>query len=226
MKILSFILWSSLALTATAVNTLAQGHSHKNQSQKDSKKGENNDGKHRHDKMIKAERMGNEEHHHRDEVRPQHAPFVPFSRTNITVVKQRNVRMFQTLPDGYSSTIFGGRNFYHYGGRYYGYSGNMYSMVAAPIGIHLRLLPVGTRRVFIDGVPHSYYAGVYYRGIGGNEYEVVEPSIGTIVPELPDDNVEEVMLNGQRLYEYDHILYKSVVTKNGVQYEVVGKLGD
>lgn len=175
--------------------------------------------------MIKPEKMVNIEHH-RDAVAPKHTPFVPFSRTNITVVKQRNVRMLQTLPDGYSSTLYGGRNFYHYGGRYYGYLGNMYSMVAAPIGIRMRLLPVGTRRVFIDGVPHYYYAGVYYREISGNEYEVVEPSIGTIVPELPDENMEEVMLNGQTLYEYDHILYKSVVTKTGVQYEVVGKLSD
>jgi hypothetical protein len=152
-------------------------------------------------------------------------PLSPFARTRVTVVKQRTVRMFQTLPVGYASTLYGGRNFYHYGGRYYGYSGNMYSIIGAPIGIRIRLLPAGYKRVFIGGAPHFYYSGVYYREIGNNEYEVIEPIIGTIVPELPDENVEEVMIDGQTLYEYDNILYKSIVTKDGTQYEVVGKLG-
>jgi hypothetical protein len=161
-----------------------------------------------------------------DNITVKNTPFIPFSRTKVTVVKQRNVRILQTLPDGYSSTFFGGRNFYHHGGRYYGYAGNMYTTITAPIGMHLRRIPIGTRRVFIGGMPHFYYLGVYYKDVGNNEYEVVEPIVGTIVPELPNENVEEVILNGQTLYEYDNILYKSIVTKNGVQFEVVGKLSD
>jgi hypothetical protein len=230
MKILASILWSFLALTIVTVPLATQDKNQKQyqkQSQKNSKKNsKHSDQNSSHSKPIKSAKMIVGQQPPYQATTTKQVPFAPFSKNRITVVKQRNVRMLQTLPDGYSSTIFGGRNFYHYGGRYYGYSGNMYSMVAAPIGIQMRLLPAGHRRIFIGGAPHFYYAGVYYREIGENQYEVVKPTIGTIVPELPDENVEEVMLDGQVLYEYDNILYKSVVTKTGVQYEVVGKLGD
>jgi Family of unknown function (DUF6515) len=148
-----------------------------------------------------------------------------YPRTNVKVVKQRNVNVVQTLPIGYSTVTFGGRNLYYHGGRYYNSVGNTYSVIAAPIGLRVKVLPVGHRRIFIGAVPHYYYGGVYYRQTG-DEYEAVEPSVGTIVPELPTDNVEEVVIDGQTLYEYDNVLYKSIVTKRGVQYEVVGKLGD
>jgi hypothetical protein len=197
--------------------------------QKHSQKYSNNSPKHISDKnyrkVVRSEKMVTVVQQNPQQNIAQQTALSPFSRTRLTVVKQRNVKMFQKLPNGYSSTVFGGQNFYHYGGRYYGYSGNMYTIIGAPIGIRTRLLPVGNKRIFIGGVPHFYYSGVYYRDIGNSEYEVIDPTIGTIVPELPDDNVEEVMIDGQTFYEYNNILYKSVVTKNGVQYEVVGKLG-
>ena len=59
-----------------------------------------------------------------------------------------------------------------------------------------------------------------------NEYEVVEPSVGTVVPELPENDVEVVTIDGETYYEFDDILYKPLVTKEGVQYEVVGRLDD
>ena len=74
-------------------------------------------------------------------------------------------------------------------------------------------------------LPHYYYRGVYYRQVN-NEYEVVEPSVGTVVPELPENDVEVVTIDGETYYEFDDILYKPLVTKEGVQYEVVGRLDD
>ncbi len=67
--------------------------------------------------------------------------------------------------------------------------------------------------------------GTYYREVG-SEYEAVEPVVGTIVPELPEDNVDEITIDGQTYYEYDDMLYKAIVTSTGIEYEVVGKLGD
>jgi len=74
-------------------------------------------------------------------------------------------------------------------------------------------------------VPHFYFMGTYYKQVN-EEYETVQPAVGTIVPELPDHNVEEVTIDGKTYFEYDNILYKTVVIKSGVQYEVVGKLDD
>ncbi len=73
-------------------------------------------------------------------------------------------------------------------------------------------------------VPHFYYMGTYYRQNNNEEYETVEPAVGAIVPELPDHDVDEVTIDGKTFFEYDNVLYKSVVTNDGVQYEVVGKL--
>jgi hypothetical protein len=147
-----------------------------------------------------------------------------FPRTSVKVIKQRTVRVVQMLPDGYSTVPFGGATLYHYGGRYYNLAANNYTAVAVPMGLRVKILPMGHRKIFIGAVPHYYYAGTYYRQIG-DEYEAIEPSIGAIVPELPEDGVEEVVIDGQMFYEYDNVLYKSVVTKTGVQYEVAGKLG-
>lgn len=153
------------------------------------------------------------------------APTRTFARTNLTIVRKRNVRVVQALPTGYSTIGFGGRNFFFHGGRYYNYVGNSYSMIAPPFGLRIRVLPVGYRRIFIGPIPHFYYGGVYYRQVG-DEYETVQPAVGTIVPELPQDDIEEVTIDGQTLYEVDNILYKSVVTNDGNQYEVVGTLKD
>jgi hypothetical protein len=98
-------------------------------------------------------------------------------------------------------------------------------LIVAPRGLRVGFLPLGNRSLLIHNIPHYYYAGTYYRAVG-NEYEVVQPSIGTVVPELPEDNVEEITIDGQSYLEYDDVLYKTVVTTTGIQYEVVGRLDD
>ena len=43
-----------------------------------------------------------------------------------------------------------------------------------------------------------------------------------IVPELPDYNVDEVIINGETLFLFDGTLYKQIPTSKGLQYEVTG----
>ena len=148
-----------------------------------------------------------------------------YHRNNAVVVRERNIRSVPILPPGYSSITFRERNYFYHGGLFYNYIGNTYSVIAPPIGIRIRELPMGYTRIVFGGIPHYYYMGAYYRG-DGSEYETVEPTMGMIVPELPQDNVQQVTINGINYYEYDNILYKEVVTNNGVRYKVVGKLSD
>lgn len=148
-----------------------------------------------------------------------------YPRNKVVVVKQRNVRIVKVLPVGYTTVPFGGRNYYNQGGYFYNYNGGNYTIIAAPIGIRSRVLPIGYRRIFIAGAPRYYYRGVYYKQVD-KEYETIEPAVGTIVPELPDVNVDEVTIDGKPYYEYDNMLYKSVNTESGVQYEVVSKMKD
>lgn len=141
----------------------------------------------------------------------------------VYVVKEKRGRKVKVLPVGYSTVVYGGRDYYYHQGRFYnGYNG-AYVAIAPPIGIHVRILPSGYRKIIIGGNPFFYFSGTYYRQIG-DEYETVEPAKGTLVPELPMDDVEKVIIDGQTYYEYDKVLYKPVVTESGVQYEVAGQL--
>lgn len=146
-----------------------------------------------------------------------------YQRKNVVVVKPRTVERIKVLPSGYHTVLYGKRKYYCHGGYYYNYYNGFYTPVFPPFGFRISLLPVGYHTIYIGGFPRYYYRGVYYRQID-NQYETIAPETGTLVPELPEYNVEEVTIDGMTYYAYDDILYKPVVTKDGVQYEVVGIL--
>ena len=70
-------------------------------------------------------------------------------------------------------------------------------------------------------VPYYYAAGVYYRKVG-KEYEVILPEIGMQVPELPEYGVRTIETDAGIRFVYYRVINKSVQTKQGVIYEVVG----
>ncbi|HOY96710.1 MAG TPA: DUF6515 family protein [Catalimonadaceae bacterium] len=147
-----------------------------------------------------------------------------FSRSRVVVVRPRRFRTVSVLPLGCITYNHRRRDYYFHNGLYYQGAPSGYAVVAAPFGLRIRVLPVGYHRVMFGAVPHFYYMGTYYRQNNNEEYETVEPAVGAIVPELPDHDVDEVTIDGKTFFEYDNVLYKSVVTNEGVQYEVVGKL--
>ncbi len=147
-----------------------------------------------------------------------------FPRTKVIVVNPRT-RTINTLAADHTRITYRGRPYYYQGGRYYHYSNNMYTIIAPPRGIRIGFLPVGYRPVMVGNVQNYYYMGAYYRPID-NQYESFDPNVGTIVPDLPQDNVEEVIIDNQVYFECNDILYKSISTSNGIEYEVVGKLND
>lgn len=170
---------------------------------------------------VKVEKHNNHPNSHKTTV----VKVNRYPRNKVVVVKPRKVYNVTVLPTGYTTIIYGKRNYYCHNGYFYHYHDNIYTTIVPPFGLRIKVLPFGYRSVFIAGVPHYYYRGVYYMQ-RDNEYEVVEPKVGVIVPELPEDNVEEVTIDGNVYYAFDDILYKSIVTTDGVQYEVVGKLDD
>jgi hypothetical protein len=149
-----------------------------------------------------------------------------YSRSKITVVKTRSVRTFRTLPYGYVGFRFGGLNYYHHAGFCYTYVNNIYRIRPFPIGYRIKVLPVGYRTIFYQGVPYYYYGGTYYVSTKDQSYITKAPISGMIVPDLPEDDVEEVKIGDQTYYEYDDVLYKSIPDSTGVKYQVVAKLED
>lgn len=165
-------------------------------------------------------------HHHKAKVVKQHRQHKHrYVRSKVVVVHPRKSRVLVTMPAGHAVIVFKGNNHYYHNGLFYRYHANAYHLFAPPVGIRIAALPLGHHRILFAGKPYFYYGGVYYAQ-QANEYEVVEPKQGMTVPELPEENVEEITIDGQNYYAYDDILYKKVVTTEGVAYEVVGKLED
>ncbi len=109
-------------------------------------------------------------------------------------------------------------------GKYYKSVGGKYQLVAAPFGLRVSVVPPKHSIFKFRDLAYLYAAGVIYRQISSNEYEVVEPQLGMMVPELPDYNVSEVVIDGVIYFEFDDVLYMQVPTTSGLQYEVVGGL--
>ncbi len=153
-------------------------------------------------------------------------PAPRFSRTRVVVIRPRRVRTVTVLPMGYQTIVYRNNNYYYHGGLFYRHVNAAYTLIPPPIGIRIRVLPVGYQRIVMGGHPHFYYQGVYYTQVG-EEYETTTPETGTFVASLPEENVDEVTIDGQTYYEYENYLYKSVTASNGSSgYEVVGQLDD
>ena len=152
---------------------------------------------------------------------------VVYAKSKRVIIRPRTVRTVTVLPTGYKTFVHNRNNYYTHNGLYYSLRNNVYVVTPPPFGIRVSVLPVGYRNIRWRNTGYYYYQGSYYNQVNtSNEYEVMEPQIGMIVPELPEENVEEVNINDQVYYEFDDYLYKQIPTKKGLQYEVVGKLSD
>lgn len=169
--------------------------------------------KHKNHKKVVAHNPG-----HRKTVRVHKYP-----RNKVVVVKHRRVHTIAVLPAGYTTIYFKKRDYFHHNGYFYSLVGSNYTVIVPPVGLRVRMLPVGHKKILVAGVPHYYCMGAYYKQ-ADSEYEIVNPPVGAVVADLPENNVDEITIDGQSYYELDGMVYKTVDTNTGPQYEVVGKL--
>ena len=91
-----------------------------------------------------------------------------------------------------------------------------YPVVVAPVPLPRYHVPV-----YHAGNPYYYSNGVFYVKVENSEsYKVVLPPVGTIVPSLPN-GAKETVIDGKIYYEYEDVIYKSVIVEEKVKYEVV-----
>lgn len=122
---------------------------------------------------------------------------------------------------GYSRYLHRNMEYFYNDGWFYRNINGAYTVVAPPFGLRIKVLPVGYRTILFSGVPYLFHHGIYYlEHPSKGDYEVVEPAIGAIVPDLPNEDVEEVTMNGQTYYECNNVLYEPVTTTDGTQYKV------
>lgn len=145
------------------------------------------------------------------------------ARRNVVVTRPHRVHTINRIDNSYTRYRHGGYDYSYRDGHYYRHGGGVYTRCGAPYGLRIRVIPTHYNRIVIGAVPYFYFGGIFYRQYE-REYEVVQPPVGAIVPELPEYGVSEVTINGEIYYEFDNVLYKPVVTRNGVQYRVVGNM--
>ncbi len=129
-----------------------------------------------------------------------------------------------SLPSKHVIKSYKGTSYHIHDGRFYLNIGSGFRLTIPPIGFRVSVLPMNYLMFNFNNKVFYSYAGVVYRQLNRSTYEVVAPQKGMIVPELPEVNVSEVMIDGMIYFEFDGILYKQIPTRYGLQYEVVGEL--
>jgi len=123
-------------------------------------------------------------------------------------------------PRAYYPVYVGGRRFFYNGGFFYRGGRWGYTMIPAPIGARIRVLPFGFISFSIGAVPYYYYGGAYYQYIPDqNVYVVVQkPSSGP--SSVSTDNEDKAVLtDGTTLSG----VFESA-SADSVQFRVNGKL--
>lgn len=99
-----------------------------------------------------------------------------------------------------------------------------YVAASSLYGLRVASIP-NSRYMFYynDGI---YYLaeGVIYSETDEGDYEIVMPEVGMIIPQLPEVNVNEIVINNKIYFEFDNMIYKQIPTQDGLMYEVIGIL--
>ena len=71
----------------------------------------------------------------------------------------------RSLPARRETVRFDHHKYYYHDGRFYkpGFFGFGFFLVRPPVGLIVRVLPVGYRTIVVSSVPYYYYEDIYYR---------------------------------------------------------------
>ncbi len=96
-----------------------------------------------------------------------------------------------------------------------------FTVVRAPIGMRIKILPVGHQRIVVKKKPYVYYYGSFYAKSNDSEgYEVVEAPIGAEVDALPE-GYEQEEIEGVVYYTLDDARYMEKDIDGEPVYQVV-----
>jgi len=110
---------------------------------------------------------------------------------------------------------------YHYDqGVYYVESDGGYTVVQAPPGATIKVLPEGSETVVVNETTNNYYYGGTYYEESEEGYTVVPPTAGTVVENLPEGG-EEVKVGEVTYVKLGETYYQPVQVDGENMYEVV-----
>ena len=112
------------------------------------------------------------------------------------------------------------QQYYYDSGVYYVESNGGYTVVQAPAGATIKVLPEGSQTVVVNETTNNYYyGGTFYEKSDGG-YTVVPPTAGTLVENLPEGG-EEVKIGDITYVKYGETYYQPVQIDGENMYEVV-----
>ena len=178
--------------------------------------------------IITAINAQNNRHRHRNHkrnvVHKKHKRIVKARRTAHIKYKGLPARgvLVSNVGTGFTSIKFGGVGYRFHKGIYYKMRGSKFVVVRAPIGIRIKTLPVGHRRLLINRRPYFYYYGTYYQKSEENTgtYEVVDAPLGAEVDSLPE-GYKIVTANEREYYMLDNVYYEPRINDQDEEYYVV-----
>lgn len=110
---------------------------------------------------------------------------------------------------------------YHYDkGVYYVESNGGYTVVQAPPGATIKVLPEGSQKVVVNETTNNYYYGGTFYEKTDQGYRVVPPTAGTVVQNLPEGG-EEVKVGDITFVKVGETYYQPIQQDGKNMYEVV-----
>jgi hypothetical protein len=112
------------------------------------------------------------------------------------------------------------QKYYYDQGVYYEKSGSGYTVVQAPDGATIQVLPEGYQTVVVNETTNNYYYGGTYYEKTSDGYTVVPPTAGTVVENLPEGG-DEVKVGDKTYVKIGDVYYQPIVVDGENKYEVV-----
>lgn len=113
-------------------------------------------------------------------------------REHQRIERRRAVRI-EHLPPHYETIVVRKKNYYFHNGFFYGRGPRGYTVIGAPVGARIRILPLGYTMVRFGGLSYYYLNGAYYNYLPSENVYVVVNKPGN-TPNIPDNNLDQVKL--------------------------------
>ena len=112
------------------------------------------------------------------------------------------------------------QSYYYNEGVFYEPSGSGYTVVQAPSGAVVTVLPTGSTATEVTSSEYYYFGGVFYQQTNSG-YKVVPAPVGAVVDNIPSGATEVTNSSSQTLLNYYGTYYLPIVQNGQDAYEVV-----
>ena len=112
------------------------------------------------------------------------------------------------------------QQYYYDQGVYYIESSGGYTVIEAPVGATVKVIPESSQTVIINETTNNYYYGGTYYEKSDEGYTVVPPTAGVVVESLPEGG-EEIKIGDVTYVKVGEVYYQPIEQDGKNMYEVV-----